>query len=188
MKTQANNASVENHLIRFALHVSQPKPNYNGTHGTQAFEFSIVTINGAGEVRNPSDYEPEQHPYKDLEFRCQISPADHSKFKPYGFSCEYRHVYIVDLRNAEVMCKMLKRIDKASEKWVVRPETFGQYVSLVCQSINITDAVHARDGTETGWHNDTEYIYWKAKDIQYLVDRRIAEFVEAHQERMVLAA
>ncbi len=152
--------------------------------GTQAFEYGFVTVTTEGnlEVRNPSDYDQDFAPFCDLRFRCQSS-GDMNDAKPYAYAIEYRGLSTVNLRDAERMLKMLKRIEKATKSFPVAPETFGQFVQLMCQALKVTHVV--KDGKGNGWHNETEHTTWKVSEIQWLIDRQISEFLEANKEAML---
>lgn len=154
--------------------------------GLQAFMIGFVTVDDAARVRGISGIDDELFmSFDNLTFRCQVGGSTNDG-KPYGYSLEYKDVYSVGLREAERMVKMLRRIDKASESFPVHPETFGQYVSLMCAALKVNMVV--QEPADSGRsHDDTMYTLWKLKDCQWLVDRRIAEFMEQHSEAMARA-
>ncbi len=168
--------------VKIALHVSRRiKADYS--YRTQTFEYAFVTAEGS-KVRNPSDSYSAQTPFCSLTFYCQAS-ADMNEGKPYAWSLEYRDVGTVDLSRCESMLKTLKAIAKAESKFPVRPETFGQFVALHCAALKVTLAV--QDQSEGNWHNETEHTFWKASDIQWLVDRQVTDFLTANADGMLQA-
>ncbi len=170
---------------RMAVYVAPIKADYN--YGSQVFEYSIVTVDAAGKVRNCSDTDPFSADFDDLIFRCQVSRAI-SDGKPFAYSCEYRGIHSLDLTRAERCLKMLRKVAKASDKFPVRPESFGQYVQMMARALGITALVqHPKDGG-SGWHDETNYITWKAKDIQYVIDAQITAFLAEHGERIMATA
>ena len=120
----------------------------------------------------------------DLQFTCQAS-GDMNEAKPYGYGVRYGQVFSVELRDAERMYKMLKRVEKARESFPIQPETFGQFVQLMCQALGVKRVVKA--GAGNGWHSETEYTTWKPTEIQWLVDRRIGDFLTANKDAMAAA-
>lgn len=161
----------------------QIAPDYSW--GTQSVQYVFVTVGGEdGEnaVRNPSDY-GKLAPYNNLKFRCQFS-ADMNEGKPYAYSLEYRDCGGIGLAEVERMAKMLKRIAKITGSFPVQPESFGQFVQLVCLGLKIDLVV--KDGNGNGWHTETEHQTWKVSEIQWLVDRQISEFYTEHKERMAV--
>ncbi len=153
---------------KLAVHVGHVKADYN--YGSQVFEYGIVTIDAQSRVRNCSDLYPETADFYDLRFR------------PFAYSCEYRGVYSVGLREAERMIRVLRKIAKAEDKFLVRPTTFGQYVSMLARSLGITEVV--QDGQGNGWHDETEHVFWQLKDCQYVIDAQITAFLAEHGERI----
>ena len=157
------------------------KADYSYT-GIQAFKFDFVTMDVTGKVRNPS-YEHEC--WANLQFRAQVSHQEGEQ--PYGYSLAYSQVYSVELREAERMVKMLKKAEKADERFPVRPTSYGQYVQLMCSGLGVHGAVTPMTGNGRGYDDDT-YQTWKLTEIQWLVDRRISEFLETNREHMRAAA
>ncbi len=152
-------------------------------YGHQVFEYSVATVDANTRVRNCSDSDDAPFcAFADLTFRTQIS-GNFGDLKPYAFSLEYRGIHSLDLRRAESCIKMLRKIDKASEAFPVRPETFGQYVAMMAKALKITGALQTPENGGR-WHDETQYIRWAAKDIQLLIDRQIGEFIEKHGEAM----
>ncbi len=170
---------------KIALMIGKVKADYN--YGHQVFQYSLVIVDAAGKVRNCSDSDDFSADFDDLTFRCQVS-ARTCEGEPYGFSCEYKDIYTLDLRRAERCVKMLRKIEKAGEKFPVHPETFGQFVALLCAALGITGAVQAPEDNRSTWHDETNYKHWKANDIQWLVDRQIADFMTEHGERLASCA
>ncbi len=164
---------------KLAVHVGHVKADYN--YGSQVFEYGIVTIDAQSRVRNCSDLYPETADFYDLRFRCQVSKGI-DELKPFAYSCEYRGVYSVGLREAERMIRVLRKIAKAEDKFLVRPTTFGQYVSMLARALGITEVV--QDGQGNGWHDETEHVFWKLSDCQYVIDAQIATFLAEHGERI----
>ena len=158
------------------------KPNYT-YGGTQSFEYGFVVINEDGGVRNPSDssIDGDQAKFADLHFRCQITPGM-AEDKTYAHGLYYRNVYSVELEDAERMTKMLRRIRKAEENFPVRPESFGQYVQLLCHALGVSGAVKAT--SEGDWHSEISYATFRPGEIQWLIDTRIGEFLGEHKVRM----
>jgi hypothetical protein len=161
------------------------RPDFSGM-GTQAFELDFVTVNDREQVRNCSNSysDDTQAMFADLSFRCQASP-DMNDGKPYAYDLCYRHVHTVDTGRCERMLKTLRRIDKAGEKFPVRPETFGQFVAMHCRALGVMKV--ARCTGDNGWHNESSHQFWLANDIQWLVDGQVNEFLTANRDAMVQA-
>lgn len=75
-----------------------------------------------------------------------------SDVRTYGWELEYRAPFTVDLRRAETMLKMLRRIAKADASLPVRATTFGQWVVLMCRALGVKDFVMAK--SDGGWSYD----------------------------------
>jgi hypothetical protein len=154
--------------------------------GTQSFEYGFVTVTTEGtlQVRNTSSdyYSGRFGEFDDLRFRCQAS-GDMGDGKPYGYGIQYRGLHHVELRDAERMVKMLKKCSAVEKGFPVAPETFGQFVQLLCQGLKVTHVVKA--GAGNGWHDETEYTTWKVSEIQWLVDRQIGDFMEKNKAGML---
>ena len=149
--------------------------------GTQAFKFGFVTVSPTDQVRNcPMDY-GDWHEYNSLMFRAQAS-VDQNDGKAYGNSCQFYDAGNVDYNRAASMLAVLKAIRKADESFPIRPATFGQYVQLMCKALGVTRVV--QDRNECRAHDETEHVFWRVNEIQWLIDSRIDEFMAKHKDSM----
>ncbi len=182
-KTPSYKQQCADAKVLIALHICHTiKADYS--YGTQSFKYRFVTVDKIqGHVRNPSasDGKPFDG-FDDLSFRCQAS-SDMCDGKPYGYSIEYHDVGRVEARDAERMTAMFKRLQKIEAAFPVRPETFGQYVALICHGLGVECCIQDRDGGN-GWHHETEHQQWNGTDIQWLVDRQIDTFLTTHADAM----
>ncbi len=168
--------------LKIALYIRNAiKPDYS--FGTQGFEYGFVTVNEKGEVRNPSDY-GEQAAFTDLQCRCQAS-SDMCDGKPYAYHTEYHGVTSVNQSGAERMLKTFKRLTKIISGFQVQPETFGQYVQLICIGLKIDAVMKAGKGAG-GWHSETEHTTWKVSEIQWLIDTQVNDFLKEHTAAMAV--
>ncbi len=186
MKTPTLKQQRADSPLLIALHIRHEiKADYS--YGTQSFHLGFVTVEKAGpkqgSVRNPSS-DGVFFAFQDLQFRCQAS-ADMCEGKPYAYSIEYHDVGRVEARDAERMTAMFKRLQKIEASFPIRPETFGQYVALVCNGLGVDCAI--RDMSAGSWHNETEHQTWKGTDIQWLVDRQIDTFLTENATAMAAA-
>lgn len=97
----------------------------------------------------------------------------------------YSQVHHVDRRRAEHMVKMLRKIERAEQGLPIRPQTYGQYVQLMCQALGVQKAAYLV-GNGAGWHDENEYTIRDIRDIGGNIDGRIAEFLA--QQRGTTAA
>ena len=140
------------------------------------YRLSFVTVGENGEVRNVTDSFDTRHlaGLEDLVFRLWISWND-NRFTADQWEVLYNQVYSVNLSKAEKMVKTLKRVQKISEKWIARPQTFGQFVAMISIGLKVTHFVQLR-GASRGWHSDNDYIITKGlDDLASTIDRHIEE-------------
>lgn len=135
--------------------------------GTVAFKF--VVIGEDGKIRNGLDQW-----MGDLTVRCQWNTDRVCETAPhtYAWEIEYRDVYAVDLRRAEIMTKTLKRIAKAEAALPIRPTTFGQWAVLMCKALGIDEIVAAKNAG--GWsYSETEHHIGEIAEAQWRIDNAI---------------
>lgn len=159
------------------------KPDYSMS-GSQSFTLDLLLSKDHTVIGLPSGDYGEWHEMHDLAFHCQATPGMCDD-KPYGYSCEYRGVHSVGYGKAQTMLAILKRVDKIVNNPPVRPTTFGQFAQLVAVAIGVTRACQARKESST-LHADAEYIFWKASDIQWLVDQAVDDFLSTHKDAMAM--
>lgn len=140
------------------------------------YKLHFVTINEKGEVRNPSaTFGSERYAgFANLIFRCYISWHDGQAFRADAWEILYDSMYSTGLREAELMVKTLKRIGRISDKLVVRPLTFGQYVAMIAAGLGIKRFVRMR-GASRGWHNENDYYFSEVNDMAWAIDQGIRE-------------
>jgi hypothetical protein len=147
------------------------------THGDTStfYRLSFVTVNEKNEVRNVSNsyYGDESYlnGFHDLVFQVWISWSN-NRFDADQWEVIYKQVYSVNLREAELMVKTLKRVQKISEKFVVRPQSFGQFVAMMCAGLKIKHFVEVQ-GADRGWHTENRYAIGDIKDLAANIDRKI---------------
>ena len=142
-----------------------------GSSGYGRFELNIVRIVEDGKIRNPSTGDS----FDDLEFSCQWDQGKQED-RTYAWSVTYRDVYRVDYANAERMLKMLKRVRKIEEKLVVRPTTFGQFVTLIAQKLGINQVKkESRRSAASMSYDDNDYSSFAIKEAQSLIDSLIED-------------
>ena len=77
-------------------------------------------------------------PYCGLKMSCQVNATDDRN--AYGFSFGYEDLHYVDRRQAEVMVKTLRMVERKMEKWSTefgRPSTFPMFVQRVCKALGV---------------------------------------------------
>jgi hypothetical protein len=176
---------------KLMLLVDDIKPDFSSI-GIQTFEFQFVQVtdvNGKNQVRNCSGYDSPYRAFDDLGFRAQAQVTGDANRRdagaPYAYSLCYRSVYTVDFEECTRMMKMLTKIRKMVLP--VNAETLGQYIQMYCLALKVDGAV--QQGKEHGtaqWGYDAHsWITWKTTEIQWLVDRRVGEFMEKHAPKPV---
>lgn len=174
---------MANNGYRLAVRLQEPKADYSYSD-IQTYFFPIVLITPEDKIRNigNSDWDEERKfacPYADLQFRGQGHVEKQDSVPTYGWSLEYYDLYNVDLRQAERMVKMLRKIEKI--EFPVHPTSYGQYIQMACKAIGITHCVIVDSNRGSSSYDDQEYRIFPIKDAQILVDNLIHSFLEKHR-------
>lgn len=131
-------------------------------------EIRIVDITD-GKVRNPDS----DSPYRDLTFRVQWDKDNQDR--TYGWEVRYRDAFIIGLREAERMVKMLRKIESIEQKLPVRPQTFGQYVGLIAAGLKLDSAKKVAKGETSSYYPEMSFQDWKLSEAGWLIDSMIEE-------------
>ena len=139
-----------------------------------------VKVTADGTIRNFSTGSWDIEPLADFQLSASVDRSVDSS-APYGWTAEYRNAFSVDLRRAEQMIKLLRKVDRGMEKlrgeWGY-PATFPVYVSRVAKIIGATSFGFAVDKGR-GWsYDDGEYRWTDVDGMTY----RINDIVREHQK------
>jgi hypothetical protein len=168
----------ENHET--CLLVSHETTQYGDDHPTLRFTVRPVGVTADGAIRNFTDTFGGE-PLADLAITAQL---DHvaADPHPYGWRTEYRQPYAVDIRRAQTMVKVLRKIDGGLERMRAQlghPESFTAYLARIARTLGATRfcwAVEAR-----GWsYDDNEHRFGDADEMTYHVNRICRDFARAH--------
>lgn len=102
-------------------------------YGSPVLTFSVapVRLTADGELRNITDSSFDHEPLTDLVISGQL---DYVADDVYGYRVEYRNVYSVDCKRAEMMAKQLRKIQRGLDKIEADlgyPESFAAFVARV---------------------------------------------------------
>lgn len=150
-----------------------------------------VYINEAGELRNFTSGSFDYEALADLAIRAQ---AD-SSGAAYGWSVEYAQPYTVDLRIAEVMVKLLRKINKGLAKLDEKygpAESYGHYVVRVADVLSVGGEAGTGIG-QFGWKvsgggslmANNEYRWTGAAGFIAHVNHVVAEFTKEQTREAV---
>lgn len=164
--------------VRFLLDVKPSK--YSDTLDV---DFNIVLIQD-GKIRNPSRYEVGS------EF-CELHIGSFCERDDAGFSVRhasdgiyYKDLLTVDVRDAEVMLKTLRRLIKGMDKLsseIGRPQDFASFMAYLARVIGCTDRPFGRLATigGTGWtYDDNDYRWMDVDDLRYHLHQKIRDWKE----------
>ena len=141
-------------------------------YGTSRIVARIVTVADDGSLRNPlsSSYDDDA-PYADFAVTAYV---DNEHTAPWGMSYEYRRPFTVNLRTAENMVKILRKIDRGMQRLnasqgYVTENNYAEYLFRVAGVLGIreyyvrnTDKARARSGEMFGKRDGAGVQYWVA--------------------------
>lgn len=86
-------------------------------YGSTQIRATIVRITDDGEIRNPGyDYGIDDAHFNDLMVSAYVNDTGESAGNVYGLSVDYRDVFSVDLKRAEGMVKLLRKVTRGMDK------------------------------------------------------------------------
>lgn len=140
------------------------------------WKLRFVTVSTDGKVRNPSSsFGSEPYAAFDSLFIRSYLSWRTGKLDSYqSHEVLYDGDSNIGLRDAERMVKQLKRVEKIISRFIVRPETFGQYVALLSQGFGIKRYVEV-EGRSSGWHNENSHRFGAIKDVAARIDWLLQE-------------
>jgi hypothetical protein len=149
----------------------------------------VDTTDGLDKLQWISDYTSTGLMFNNLRFRAQWN-RDRKDRGVYGWQLHIDNADVNNSRTAEAHLYIMRKIEKVREGFPVRPETFGQFVTLLCLGLGIKTFLRVGE-RKTGvhsWSSLHEYYYDKNKvgdDLQTLIDREIDQtyFPEERQRK-----
>jgi hypothetical protein len=93
----------------------------------------------------------------------------------YGWEVEYRGRYSIELRDAEAMVKVLRKVDRGLERLKSElgyPETIGAYIARVAKVLGIRTFGFESTDREL-WASGEKWHWCDASTIQWQIDERI---------------
>lgn len=140
--------------------------------------LSLCYLNEQGELRNyVSSGSLDEDPYADLRISA-LADRDATMGDTYGWSTEYRDVFAVDLRRAEAMVKVLRRLTRELEKLngeLGYAESFGAYCARVAKVLGVKKFGWKTDG-RSSTYADNEYRFGDAPQLAYRLASVLAEY------------
>lgn len=137
--------------------VSSQTRDYGCSGDTLHFTVSLVYALPNGEIRNfVGGYLADENAMADLVVTAQHDRVDRA---PYGWRVEYSQPHAVDLARAEVMVKVLRKVERGLARLqdeLGYPETFAAYVARVGKVLGVKSyGMYSRgmlmDGTHYRW-------------------------------------
>lgn len=145
---------------------------------------SPVYVGEEGWLRNFTDLWGDE-PLADLRISAQ---ADYASEDAYGWRVEYAQPYSVDLGRAEVMVKLLRKIQRGldrMERDLGYAESFGAYVARVGKLLGASRYGWESDNGERSWqYSDNTYRWTDAVGMGLHVSRVVSEFKAAEVSRV----
>ena len=125
-------------------------------------------------IRNYSDHPIAEKRYKNLTVSCQGNDGRRDSGL-YGWRLSYRDVYRVELEDAEVMVKTLRKVERkmtALDKTFGRPSCYAEFVTRVASALGISLAVRVHGTFGASSYDDMRFVIMSLEDlrdwIQYL--------------------
>lgn len=164
------------------LLVSHETNRHGNDKPTLRFTVQPVRVTADGTIRNFTDTLGGE-PLADLAITPQL---DHvaADPHPYGWRTEYRQPYAVDLRRAQTMVTVLRKIDRGLERMrgqLGHPESFTAYLARVARALGVTRFCWATE--RRGWaHDDNEHRFADADEMTHHVNRLCRDFAKEHMD------
>lgn len=161
---------------RLALYFQPWKPQQYDTCSS-TYNLTILRIDPKDEKpRNCSRTcawdAPETEMFDDLTISCLLQ-WNKGEFSADCFSVDYRGYMILNLVDLEIMRKGLKRVHKICSNFPCYPQTFGQFVQMLCLGLGVKEVCQEIRTSNTGLYVDNEYRYLPISYAQELVDAEI---------------
>jgi hypothetical protein len=107
--------------------------------GSIRIEFAFINDKGAVDFPGYTDY--RQLRSLGLYAQWDLDPKEE---RTYAWKATYSEIFTVDLSAAEMMVKVLREIDRACQRFPVRPTTFGQWVQMLAQAMHLDCFIDSR--------------------------------------------
>jgi hypothetical protein len=162
------------------LLVSHETNRYGNDKPTLRFTARPVRVTADGTIRNFTDTFGGE-PLADLSLTAQL---DHvaADPNPYGWRTECRQPYAVDLRRAQTMVRVLRKINRDLERMrdqLGHPESFAAYLARVARALGVTRFCWATE--RRGWaYDDNEHRFADADEMTDHVNRLCRDFAKEH--------
>jgi hypothetical protein len=164
------------------LLVSHETNRYGNDKPTLRFTARPVRVTADGAIRNFTDTFAGE-PLADLTITAQLDHVAADQ-RPYGWRTEYRQPYDVDLRRAQTMVTVLRKIDRGLERMrgqLGHPESFTAYLARVARALGATRFCWATE--RRGWaYDDYEHRFADADEMTYHVNRICRDFAKEHMD------
>lgn len=165
--------------IALLVHVNDAGRSPSGDKPMIEFRITVVTaerINGFLKVRNGDDLRGEGW-FQDMQIRAWTYAGDTGFI---GGDIEYRDVFAVDRRRAELMAYTLKRLEQRLHKMNEAEgyaTNFGTRVNRLARVIGAKRVLTYRNpGPPRGAYDDNDYVEWSPGESVREIDDRIAKF------------
>jgi len=169
---------------RLVVYLSKWKPEQYDTDSS-CYRIHILYVEEDGKPRNCSRsgeyHAPGTGMFEDFEMSCHMTWRD-GQFTASSFETRYHGYMYVELKDAEVMLKTLKRAAKISDAFPVRPQTFGQYVALMASGFGVKECCKESHESNTGFYTDSEWLYLPLHYAQGWIDEEIESIRKARLE------
>jgi hypothetical protein len=144
-----------------------------GEYGTWQFRFVDIS-KGIDALDYPDKWDATGRLFKDLTVRVQWSREDNVTLRTYAWQFYFDDARVEDVQTAESHLAMMKRIDKARQSMVISPNTFGQFLTLMCLGIGVkTFLTKGERKDNPGWRSLADHYY-----IGHTVDNYLATLVD----------
>ena len=166
-----------------ALYVDPKSIDQSTSFGTPygVWKLYFVDISeGLDNIKNWDRYSYTGKRVRHLCFRAQWERNDKAR-GVYGYSLQLDVQDSIErVEDAQALVDIMKRIEKSREKFFVTPNTFGQYVALMCAGLGVKKFVYPTEEKDSGWGYSKHYhlsdkvgeslvrfIDWKVEDTYF---------------------
>jgi len=145
-------------------------------------ELSFVKVSPRLKVSPPD----VASPFSGLRLRCQWNAggdwADDEV--TYGWSTDYRDVGTVDLKRAECMIQMLRKIREIEATFPFKPKSFGEYVVVMAQRIGLNPdsigCIENQNSAEPLTRYGNKCVCLSSIELRITIDEAIARWIQSH--------
>jgi len=167
------------------IHVLVDPQKIKSDEGYCRFELRFAKASYRGKrlrVSNPDLLSP----YHNLVLSCLWNTRERWEDgeNTYGWSTDYRNIGSVDLKRAQTMADMLRKIQDIEETFPFRPKSFGEYVVVVAQRLGLNPdslgclVINDEEGERTEeW---TRYALLESTELRIATDEAIARWTQSH--------